>query len=339
MGGTWQPQPKTESTTMKKKIIIITISILPFFATLCTAETVRRPMAKMTFVVKDDFGNPLPDIEVHTSTYHHWEAGEGFGKNRYKGISATTNQKGIAVVYARSLTGNFIYNIVDERFYGMRAKGTFDFKKGSGIWVPWNPTIEIEAVKILKPIPMYMSHRKDKEIPALEKEFGFDLKMDDFVAPHGRGTHPDFIIKMEEKIPYVEDKVGSPYDYRLKITFPNKGDGIQDYFAPTYNSKIEMPRYAPTNGYNGSLELKWGYVDEEYFNPRKDQNYFFRVRTEFDKDGKIIGALYGKIVGPMEFGVDWFRFRYFLNPTPLDPNMEEGDHERENLTPKPPKKQ
>ena len=55
---------------------------------------------------------------------------------------------------------------------------------------------------------------------------------------------------------------------------------------------------------------------------RDDQNYFFRVRT-VKKDKKIISAHYGKIDRDIEFwGNEKLRFTYYLNPTPLDRNME-----------------
>jgi hypothetical protein len=45
-----------------------------------------------------------------------------------------------------------------------------------------------------------------------------------------------------------------------------------------------------------------------------DQNYFFRIRTEKDDRGNIVSALYGKIVGDIEFWPNGkIRFQYCLN--------------------------
>jgi hypothetical protein len=56
---------------------------------------------------------------------------------------------------------------------------------------------------------------------------------------------------------------------------------------------------------------------------REDQNYFFRVRTVLDEQGRIKSALYGKISGDIKFGVNRvIRFNYYLNPTSLDRNLE-----------------
>ena len=48
----------------------------------------------------------------------------------------------------------------------------------------------------------------------------------------------------------------------------------------------------------------------------KNRNYFFRVRTVLDENGKVKSALYGKIYG------DFMHFSYYLNPTPNDRNVE-----------------
>ncbi|MDR0536224.1 MAG: Ig-like domain-containing protein [Puniceicoccales bacterium] len=328
---------------MKKKITIVATSILLVVGGIGATDTVQRPMAKITFVVKDDAGTPVPNIKVSMSTFHHWEPGEGFGKDIAKSYTSITDKNGVAVIQGRSLRGEFACGITATGYYPHRHMRHRFTERKSGRWEPWNPTLEIIIHPIINPIPMYMFHEKDKNIPSPEKEFGFDLKMDDFVAPYGRGVYPDFIFKIEEKIPRTE--FGESYDYRLRITFPNKGDGIQSHFTTPCpksespgDSRITMPRYAPTTGYKNSLELRKALLDDRRIEQGMDQNYFFRVRTKLDKNGKITSALYGKISGPIEFGKNWFRLRYFLNPTPLDLNMENGSYERENLTPKPPKK-
>lgn len=56
------------------------------------------------------------------------------------------------------------------------------------------------------------------------------------------------------------------------------------------------------------------------------QNYFFRIRT-VEQDGRIISANYGKIKGglflaPAHSKTCKVQLAYYLNPTPLDRNME-----------------
>ncbi|MDR0536223.1 MAG: hypothetical protein LBG65_07780 [Puniceicoccales bacterium] len=315
-----------------KTIIMIAIRLLLSDVGHSVGGLPQELPAKMTFLIKDDFGNPVPDLEFFAVSYSPKTLGDNQGDRLHQSFCMKTNKKGEAVVETKTPTGSFDCLIFDKQIYGIRRKaGRIRLRRGFDTWVPWNPTIEFEVARIFKPIPMYVSDN-DRKIPAFEKEFGFDLKMDDFVAPYGRGIHTDFTLKIEEKIPYSSEL--SPYDYRLKISFPNKGDGIQSHFTLPHSfrnnlihdSRVIMPRYAPTVGYKDSLELRCGYVDGKHLTSREDENYFLRVRTKFDKDGKIASALYGKIDAPLDFFEDGIiRFRYCLNPTPLDLNMEEKD--------------
>jgi hypothetical protein len=271
--------------------------------------------------VKDDFGRPVQNVDVTMSTFHHWVPGEGFGKDirsRYKG---KTDETGKAVLSGSSLTGEFTYGAFADSGYYYNGRLTYRFeKKGLGRWEPWNPTIEIIYKPVLNPIP-YIGGAGRKRIPEREKAIGFDLFLNDWVEPYGKGKRGDMIFTLEEKIPFTE--AGKPHDYRLKINFSNKGDGIQSCYVPVNRGEMEMPRYAPKDGYESNIELKRGCDKNGYFGRRDDQNYFIRIRTVLDKDGKIQSALYGKIIGNIKFDrTNFFEMDYGLNPNVLDVNME-----------------
>ena len=56
------------------------------------------------------------------------------------------------------------------------------------------------------------------------------------------------------------------------------------------------------------------------------QKFYFRVRT-IEKDGKLVSAFYGKLSAGLEMLIPNQQevrivLNYFLNPTPLDRNME-----------------
>jgi hypothetical protein len=63
---------------------------------------------------------------------------------------------------------------------------------------------------------------------------------------------------------------------------------------------------------------------------RPDRDFAFRIRTKKDKDGKIVSAYYGKIYGDIEIKKPYTvevqvaapAFLYYLNPAPLDRNLE-----------------
>lgn len=210
-------------------------------------------------------------------------------------------------------------------------------------WEPWNPTIEV-ALK-LKGIQVPMSFRKISQvnIPAEGKPIGFDLMVGDWVPPYGKGQVPDFHFQLDE-LPrrMITNWWGTnarPHpltDNKLTISFSNAGDGIQSVFAPLRGtSELRLPRQAPPDGYEPVLS-KHNYDEilgvekgstqvRRHTDFQKDQNYFFRVRTQKDTQGNIVSALYGKIDGDFNDGHFIGRnlsFTYYLNPEPNSRNME-----------------
>jgi hypothetical protein len=243
----------------------------------------------------------------------------------YGYFNRTTDKNGKVILTENSLSGKIAYGIRAQAGY-YRGKGfTYQFKrKIRGRWEPWNPVVEVICMPVLKPVP-YIGGKPWGELPQKGVARGFDLFENDWVKPHGKGKHSDILFSFEKKAAHESGDLS--YDYRLKITFPNKGDGIQAYHTPEirsdFDDEFSLPRYAPTVGYQNSLELKFEWNEESYFEKREDQNYFIRVRTVLGKDGKVKSAFYGKIIGNIELKhVDEISFSYKLNPNPLDVNME-----------------
>jgi hypothetical protein len=329
--------PKKIPMKTKLVLLILAIGAVAIGAVVLLVDIFGPPKAKITFIVKDDFGKLRSDVSVGISTFHHWVPGESFGESVHTQYTGTTDKNGRVIFEEKSLTGEFYYGIDatnDKKgFYQIGWKNSsFQFTdRKNGRWKPWNPTIEIIYKPILKPIAMYHGGGR-LQLPKRAEEIGFDLSQNDFVAPYGKGEQADLIFKLEEKIPYVSAE--KPYDYRLKITFSNKGDGIQPWYGSTGARKMDMPRYAPTANYEDTLELKTGRDAKGSFTQREDedQNYFFRVRTQLDENGKVTSTLYGKIAGEIGFeGTGFLAFSYDLNPTPLDVNMENDP--KKNLIP------
>jgi len=164
---------------------------------------------------------------------------------------------------------------------------------------------------------------------ALDTPIGFDLMAADWVGPYGKGSVADFIFTVSQSVPFTSRQ--SPFDVTMTISFSNKGDGIQSIRVPlNKGSDLRLPRYAPETGYEATLvkEAKRPAEGQPIDSGlRDDQNYFFRVRTVMDENGKIKSALYGKLIGDVT--VDVFhsktaliQFSYCLNPNPNDRNME-----------------
>jgi hypothetical protein len=263
--------------------------------------------AKVTLVVVDEDGKLLEGVD----------AGVGFEKD----IGWSTNasaQRGLTDATGRftasgSCNGHIGYGAKKEGYY--RSHYDYDFK-GLGMfgWAPWDPELRIVLRKIENPVPMYARHAKIK-IPAVGKEFAFDLIEYDWVVPHGKGQHSDLILYLERRFSSRND-----YEGKLTIKFQNSNDGIIKIFENFSNgSQYKLLRYASDGNFNSKFEVetsqnKSGKWVEGY---RDSDSYVFRVRSEV-KDGKLIKAMYGKIRGPikLEPRIDpaVVYFTYYLNP-------------------------
>lgn len=294
------------------------------------------PSAKITYKVVSVSGESIEGVKIRV------------GFRPYSGGDPTpTVEEGLTDedgLFSASGSTQFevTASISKEGYYN--SGNTFGGNKFTGIsgimgfrrWEPWNPTITVVLKKIKNPIALYMrdlgsvnaySGVKDDPssfITEVDRFIGFDLKESDWVIPNGSGTTTDVEFKLEKDIRSIVD-----FDYKLTMRFPNVGDGIQSYLVPKDNaSTFKMPYHAPLENYHNELirniSSRYKITDKD----RPDQNYFFRVRTEKDEEGNIVSALYGKIEGNIVIqaaskdNLGRIKFKYYLNPTPNDTNLE-----------------
>ena len=201
-----------------------------------------------------------------------------------------------------------------------------------GRWQPWNQTNVALMRKIENPIPMY-ARILNVKVPAQGKACGYDLKEGDWVSPWGKGLVPDLVFTV--KYDYTNF---NHYDLSMKLGFSNPLDGIQPANPPEEYAHGEFiwHRQAPESGYLPSFEQEKGLPSKLYQIPSAPGirhledvgklKCYFRVRT-VEKDGRIVSALYGKLAAGFEMGISSQRevkvvLNYYLNPTPLDRNME-----------------
>jgi hypothetical protein len=319
---------------MKKLINSVILAVVSVAAIATHAQTPQQNPkypARLTVAVVTDEGEPVEGATVGASTFDHWVPGEGFGKDVNVTTTARTNKDGIATLEMESMDGRFGIGVREqEGFY--RDRGIWDYRLKEikdGKWQPWNPSIEIVFKPIQRPVPMFAKKIGEApnvlEIPVVGKPIGFDLMKGDFVRPHGAGAISDLVFTLTEDIPF--QSVEKPFAATLNVSFSNPLDGIQSVVAPlNQGSELRLPRNAPEEGYESTLIKQIGRPAEDKpidAGMSEDQNYFVRVRTTVDEDGKITSAHYGKIVGDLRFwGNRRLRFVYCLNPTSLDRNME-----------------
>ena len=318
---------------MRKSILCLLLFSVVFSA--ARAQECAYP-ASFTVRLTNDAGEPIADYPVKISTFSHWRPGTGFGKDFYDYETRETGADGLVYFEHPSKRGRFGINLypAPEEYY-ITWPPHYEFEEVvNGRWVPENPTIEVVLKRIKNPIPMYakgVGLVRGLDIPVLGKEVGFDLIESDWVAPHGRGRVSDFIFKMELRFVNLDD-----FDCSVTISFSNEGDGLIGVKKPlNLGSELRLDYLAPPQGYTAVLvKNAFSHSPVEAMTTGFDleQNYYFRVRTALDEKGEIESSHYGKIHGDFEFSpYQQIRFRYYLNPTPNDNNLE-FDPER-NLFP------
>jgi hypothetical protein len=178
----------------------------------------------------------------------------------------------------------------------------------------WDIEKTLVLKKVSKPIAMY-ARLVDENPPTLGQPIGYDLMIGDWVCDGHKGISKDIIFQK-----WAYRKSGADYEYKVKITFPKDGDGIQVYDMPTseVGSGLRSPHEAPLDGYQKELAKERSAHPGQAAKNDSDPNriYLFRVRTVKNDDGIVVSAHYGKVYG------DFMQFTYYLNPTPNDRNIE-----------------
>ncbi len=292
-----------------RSIFLVTLVSIAIFVFQANANALFKN-TKFTVLVLSEEGEPVPGIRV----------GVGLEKNTRWGTDSS-GQTGISgadgkTTFTGQSNGHITYGGSKDGYYP--SYYDYDFEDlGTFGWEPWNPELKIVMRKIVDPVPMYARNAKFSKltIPVIGKEVGFDLIAVDWMPPYGKGLHADFIFYQEKRVASWRD-----YDAMVRITFSNRKDGIIKINEDLQNgSEFKLPRFAPESGYENNLLIQQrnrpGKAWISGFD--RNDNFIFRIRSQ-EKDGKIISAMYGKIIGPIEIGPTkdptGLYFKYYLNP-------------------------
>ena len=209
-------------------------------------------------------------------------------------------------------------------------------------WQPDNIVVTVLLQRIERPIPLFVKqlfYRGYDSVSSNYFDIGkgkmqFDLIKGSFLPPIGKGEYADICFTRLER----EDLgIGTNFNGRTSLAYR---DGMMVEFLGEGNGLVEIPskktdgikiRTAPLDGYKADyLVAKGKDKTVNYFtSSNPDRNFAFRIRTKKDKNGKIVSAYYGKIYGDIDFKkftskvpVAAPSFMYYLNPKPLDRNLE-----------------
>ena len=325
------------------------IKVLVCFFTLLSMCQSGADIARFgVFVVDDKTGKALKNVSVMGvfDVNNGWFAVKGSdGPNLDR---AVTDVNGRCRLRGRTNCGNIGCWVEKppSGFYpcpqgwGRR----FSEKNLLGIWQPDNLVATIRLQRVERPIPLFVKRVAKVTrgvftadiFPKGEDTLRYDLLMGDWLAPVGTGRVADVTFTRHPREDLGEgvngaDVRGPSYRDSMTVRFPGEGNGLVESNPPP-SLRLRI-RTAPEDGYRPEY-LCWKGRDKKLEHVGSyDENrcFCFRIRTRRDDRGRIVGAYYGKIYGDITF-VYQFRpefvpvasvcMSYYLNPTPLDRNLE-----------------
>jgi hypothetical protein len=275
---------------------------------------VPEPAWNATVTVLDETNSPVANANVEMSFYVKTKPGESESGGNVQGLTDTNG----VVLLSHPNTGSIgvAFQATKAGYYPTTQSHEFvEFKDGDP--EKWNPTVTLMLKKIGSPIPMYAKYVENGP-PVFNEPVGYDLMIGDWVAPHGKGQTADIIFTGQ-----LDKKSKNDFDYKLTVSFPKSGDGIQEFIVPPtrfagQGSELRSPHETPADGYQSQvIRTMSRHPGQQSIDDHDgNRNYFFRVRTVLDENGNVKSALYGKIYG------DFMQFKYYLNPTPNSRNVE-----------------
>ena len=281
----------------------------------------------VTAHVNDEAGNPAAGAIVKIWT----------DKDRYQGLArsptysyfeAVSDTNGMAVLTFPCHSQEFQCCAYGENYY--RENGGRVYVKATLNYLTWNVTLlehskDISFTLRRKRNPTSLCYANPSVSPKLPKpsgEFGFDLLMDDWIAPYGDGKVADFYVQRETAPSNDQITVNS------SIIFKGEGNGAYIRQKAKTTSDFKTDYEADTNGiYQTCLPLRHypapGNPAYTFSSIVKEDEYIvMRTRVEKNVKGEILKAYYSTMLGPVYIGKNFDWLIYYVNPTPNDPNLE-----------------
>lgn len=293
------------------------------------------------FVVDGRTGEPLKNVLVRGGFDNHWGWLAVKGAPLPNESFAWTDANGFCRLRGRTNIGEAGVSVREAPpgFYRPRYGEGWSFRRKNllGIWQPDNLVATIRLQRVERPIPLFVKVCKldvKREIADVNGgRFALDLMAGDWLPPFGEGRVADIEFA---RLPHEDlgagmndsDVRGTSFRDSMAVRFPGEGNGLVES-NPAPNLRLRI-RTAPEDGYRPDYLCWTGRNRKLEYVGSYDENrcFCFRIRTRRDDRGRIVEAYYGKIYGDIlmytgyNFIVCGVKFLYYLNPTPLDRNLE-----------------
>lgn len=290
--------------------------------------------------VYNEWQKPVTNAIVKIYTRKDLVASLGRSGSPKREIVAACDLNGLAIAEFPCYTGEFSCYVEAEGYYGEYERGirlrcgTPGFFSEDLLEHEKNVTFTLR--KIRNPIPMYYNMLGSTyKAPRPSGCFGFDLKMNDWVRPYGKGEIADFELNYDchwdstnhlckGSLDFLEKDAGA---YKRK--FHASKSFMLDYVADTNMMFAHSIPFYVSAG-TDRIKDRFNYIRNH---PLKDDEFLvIRSRVRHDNQGRIVSAHYSVIVGPFKIGETFSFLSSYFNPTPNDTNLEYD--KKNNLTPK-----
>lgn len=324
------------------KIRLKAHQILCIYFLLCFAGCFSRFALVRIAVVDSETKSPIPNSTINCVFYslnfdtsgkvppkHNSHSYKSTGSDNIKWLLGHGNDPSVSACLDRAPNGYYIGQADHTSFWKI------SYLCPIPIWLPPVRTLKVTAHKKQNPTTLkhgifydpHLTWKKELGTNDLCDIYAYDCLAGDWCPPHGKGQIKDFIVVYSYKFFGTgTNRFGRARTFYRKertISFSNPYDGLMVYKNSREMGQRPSDLTAPTNGYQPShssyfsvtQENDWDVSDETFI------NFFFRIRTQCDSNGNIVSGLYGKFSGCYSFYLS-HRCEYFLNPTPLDRNLE-----------------
>ena len=313
--------------------------------------------AKFSVVVfsADDL-KPIEGVQVHANFWENngWKA---WTQAPHVDVDQqTTDKNGFCRLKGKTNCGNVccFVSVPPKGFYAGDTWGT-DFKTKNifGVWQPDNLVVTLRLQRVENPIPLFVKKATLKNhkdgiggFDGTNSVVKFDFMKGDWLPPYGKGEVADvefrstLTIKGKAWFAFEPRKYDWVYFYNLgtEVFCLSKDDGFSVFRPePWAGIKIRNAEDEPKMRRLGLINIgrnqKFHKNGEDWDCQNYKDNYAeriisFRIRSKLDSEGRLKEAYYGKIYGDIEIagddkkGLTGISFLYYLNPKPLDRNLE-----------------
>jgi hypothetical protein len=277
---------------MKKILIIIFSSVV-----CASCQELKSKTYSLEATVIDQDGAPVEEATIGGSS-EKLIVRDTIPQGEYVPIQVKTDSEGKAKLsllrYSEWPSGVLVEK---NGYYTTRQKIEWlPFKNGDN---STQASSIIQFKKIMNPIAMHAKDFRNQDIiiPNLNKIYEYDLMLQDFLPPLGKGKIADIFIKTSGK----SDGQGNA-NIVLTIESKDQEGGFASFITSSreYGSYLWSDFKSPENGYKSRITLLYDSSNPHEHNSKNvNTNYYFRVRGKINPATKTKEWNYGKIYGPI----------------------------------------